>query len=420
MAMTLYEGAKISRNPLQKGVMLGIATTNQLMSLLPFVPTPGTALTYNRELALPTAEFVSPTHTSLTESAATFAEQVQPFREIATDVDTYNTVVNQDDPNGDPSMIQLAQKLKATGRLLASKAITGSHVTSFTVSNAALTPGLAVDAAVPGPGTLTNGAPGSLKYTHTGTFWQYRAPGDRTYGAQVAAASDASYTLVSDNGQYVVVTLDVSDATADGECQIYYATSNNEPDGLNKLIPSGQLVSSTGANGDALAFTTMDQLLYEKVKVKNNLAFLMPGALIRKFRALVRTAAGGSTPEMLAIPAMGMDGRIGFQNVPQYDGVPILQVDDIPSTEAKGSATTLSSIYLVDLSPGEGFYAGCQQSQPLEVALDPYRTRVLGLRLYDLGQLEDKSARRRRVTWFGAFGLGSELAAARASELITA
>lgn len=421
MAMTLYEAAKISQNRLVKGVMLGVATTNQLMSVFPWVPQIGSALTYSREKALPTAEFVAPDHTSLTESSATFAQQVQPFRVIDTDVDTYNTTVNQSDPNGDPADVQLAQKLKAAGRLIQSKMITGSHVTGFVASNATVTPGLAVDAAVPGPGHNSNSEPGSLKYTHTGTFWQYRAPGDRTYGAQVAIAADGSATLYSDNGMYLTVTIDVSDATADGECLIRYTSSNNEPDGLQKLIPDSQVVASASgdANGSALSFETLDKLIYEKVKTNNNRVFLMNGSLIRKFRALVRSSAGGTTPEQIAIPMLGMDGRLGQQLVPQYDGIPVLQVDDIPSTESKGSASTLSSVYLVDMMPELGFWGGCQQSQPIEVDLDPYRTRVMGFKLYDVGQLEDKAANRKRVEWYGAFGLGSELAAARAKELVT-
>lgn len=424
MALTLYEAAKLSRNPLARGVMLGVATTNQLMSLFPWMPKSGSAFDYVREKTLADAEFVSPIHTSIVESGTSFDRVVTPMRLIETDVDTYNYTDNQDDPNGDPRAIQLAYKLKAAGRLLQAKMITGGWGTGFTCSNASVTPGLAVDAVTQGPGLdSTLLGPGSLKYTHSGTLWQFRGPGDRTYGAAVAAVADGSYTLYSDNpSKWITVTLDVSDATADGECLITFSSTTNEPDGLNKLISPAMTIASSGASGDALNFDVMDKMLYEYIKVKENMVFLMNGSLLRKYRALARTAAGGLTPEMLSIPMLGQDGQVGEMKVPQYDGVPILQVDDIPSTETK-TVSTLSSMYLVSLGSDanpQGFYGGVQaKGGAIDVNLDPRKSRVMGFKLYDVGQLEGKGAHRDRVEWFGAYALGSSLAAVRAKELVT-
>jgi hypothetical protein len=419
MAFTLYEGAKISRNSLARGVMLGIATTNELFSRIQFVEKTGNAWVYDREKALPTVEFVEPTSFTSTESSATFDQVTVPMRLIDSVVDINNTTENQNDPNGSPKAQQIASKLKALGQTIAAKMFTGSHVTSFTVSNAALTPGLAVDAAVPSAHTesLRTG-PGSLRYTHTGTFWAYRAPGDRTYGPNVAIAADGSATLVSDNpSKKLTVTIDVSDATADGECMISFATTTNEFDSLNKMITTGQTVSSTGASGDALSFEVMDRLFYEKVKVRTDCAYFMNGALKRKFMALCRSTFGAV--ESVALMMLGVDGKPFTMNVPVWNGCPIFQVDDIPSNEVK-TATTLSSVYLASLTPGEGFYCGVQQSAMSVMAdLDPYRARIAGVKMYDIGQRETTGADRTRIEWFGAFALGSELAAARASELIT-
>jgi hypothetical protein len=422
-ALNMFEAAKISRNPLTRGIMLGLATTNELFGIFPWVQKVGNAWQYDREKALPTVEFVSPTHTAITESSGTFDQVTAQMRLIASDVDVYNHTQNQNDPNGDPRAVQLGMKLKALGMSLQTKMFTGSYVTSFTVSNAAVTPGLAVDAAVPSAHTDSDRlGPGSLRYTHTGTFWAYRAPGDRTYGPNVAAASDGTYTLVSDNpNKKLLVTLDVSDATADGECMISFTSTTHEIDGVNKLIPSGQIVASSGANGDALSFDVMDRLLYEKVKVRSDLYFVMNAALKRKFMALVRSSSGGMTPEQLSLPILGMDGQPAVMRVPQYNGIPILQVDDIPSNEAKGGASTLSSLYLVSLTPEVGLYGGVQAvGREVMADLDPRRARIMGVRLYEFPQLEGKAAQRTRVEWFGAIALGSELAAARASELVTA
>jgi hypothetical protein len=423
MAFSLYEAAKISRNPLTRGVLLGIATTNELFSRIQFVPTIGNAWSYDREKSLGTVEFIDPNTGTSTESSATFDKVTVPLRMIESVVDVANASRNMVDPNGDPKALQIALKLKKLGMTMQTKMFTGSFTTGFTVSGAAASPGLAVDAAVPSAYTdSTIFGPGNLKYTHTGTFWQYRAPGDRTYGPQVACATDGSYTLYSDNpNKFVTVTLDVSDATADGEINITFSSTTNEFDGLTKMVTSGQTVSSSGANGDALSFDVLDQLLYEKVKVRSDLVYCMNGKLKRKFMALARSAAGGMTPEQISLPILGMNGQPAEMRVPQYNGIPILQVDDIPSTESKGSGSTLSSVYLTSLTPQLGFYAACQQQGGAALAdLDPYKARIMGVKMYDIGQRETAPQDRTRIEWFGAFALGSELAAARASELVTA
>jgi hypothetical protein len=420
MALNLYEAARISRNPFSKGVMLGLATQNEVMSIFPWVPKSGGAFSYTREGVLADVEFVSPTHTSLIESHTTFDRVTVPMRIVDSDVDVYNYTSNQSDPNGSPKALQIEKKLKALGRKLQTKMITGGWGTGFVVSGAGVSPGAAVSAVTQGP-HLDSAllGPGALKYTHSNTSWQFRGPGDRAFGPAVVASSNGAYTLVSDNpSKYIVVTFTVASATADGEVSINFTSSTNEPDGLLKLIPPSQVVTSSTANGDALSFDVLDRLILEKVKVTDNLAFFMNATMKRKFLGLAR--AQGSTPATLAIPMLGMDGRLGERLVPHYNGIPILQIDDIPSNEAKGSAINLSSVFLASLSAEEGFW-GAAETDGLSVDTDlsPFKARILGVKVYDVGQLENKAADRTRVEWFGGFALGSVLAAARASELVT-
>lgn len=412
MALSLYEAAKLSRNPLARGVMLAIATSDELISQLPMMGVPGESFVYNREKALPTAEFVAPDHGSLTESSATFDRVIVPMRLLVTDLDVYDFAEEQmADTNGQRAT-QLAQKLKAVGRKIADKSITGAYMTSATISEATTSPGLAIDAVTASFGQDSDRhGPGSIKYTHAGTFWQYRAPGDRTHGAQVACAADGSFTLYSDNpSRYVVLTLDVSDATADGEVHIRFSSTTNEPDGLQRL--GSQLISSTGANGDALSFDVLDQLIDEKVKVRERLVFLMNSKLKRKFYGLAR-ALGGAGIETVNLPGVTAP-------VPAYRGIPILQNDWITSAEAKGAATTLSSVYLTSLGE-EGFHARVGMGGgSMNVDADPRSARIMGIKIRDVGDLEGKEAKRTRVSWYGAFALGSDLAMARASQIITA
>lgn len=423
MAYTYLQAATLSRNPLTKGVLTAVATTNELISMLPWEETTGTSYDLTREGALATVGFISRTALSVPESTSQGDQLGFPLRLISDDMHTYNYTHNIVDPNGDPRAWQLEQKLKALGTHLQGKMITGAYATGFTVSNATVSPGVAVTAAVPSGGIDSQlQGPGSLRYTHTGTLWAFRAPGDIDYGPNVAIAANGTATLFSQNrSKSVTITVTVAGATADGETMIRWTSSTEEPDGLAKLCPASQTVSSSGAQGDALSFDVLDQLVFEKVKIRENRVFLMNGALKRKFMALARTASGGLEPSQLAIPVLGMNGAASTQLVPSYNGIPILQVDDIPSNEAKGAANTLSSAYLVSLAPRTGFFGVAQAQGSYENAnLDPYSARIAGVKLYELGQIENKPASGVRVEWFGGYGLGSPLAVGRARELVTA
>lgn len=414
MALTLYEAAKRSRNPLTRGTLLAIATSDEMTAMIPMVRKSGESWSYKREKTLSAPGFVAPDHTSISEGTSTDDKVLVPKRILIGDADVYLFAEDEMDDLESQRATEIEKKLKATGRVIADKAINGAFGTGFTISTT-FAAGPYVDAVTWGPNQdTTRHGPGSLKYTHTGTFLQYRAPGDRTYGPQVACAADGSYTLPSDNpNRFIVVTLDVSDASYDTEMSIYATSTTNEPDGLKKLIPSSQIIASSGANGDALGFPVMDSLIDEKVKTRGRLAFVGNAKVKGKFLSLLRSA-GGLTAGELAIPGIN-------QRVPTYRGIPFLQNDWIASNESKGGASTLSSLYLVDFDGETGFYAGVSSvGEDRLVDATPSQQRVMGLRVRSVGELEAKEAIRSRVSWYGAFGLGSELAAARASEIVTA
>lgn len=415
MALTLYEAAKRSQNKLTRGIFLAIATSDQMLAKLRMErQANGESLIYTREATISDPAFVAPDHASIAEGTGTDDRVTVPLRILAGDADTYLFAEEQMSELESQMARQLRMKLKGTGRVIAAKAITGGFATSFTVSEAASSPGLAVTAAVPNFGQDTDRhGPASLKYTHVGTFWSYRAPGDRTYGTPVAIAANGSAVLSSDNpSRKVTITVTVASATADGEVQLRFASTTNEPDGLLKLIPTSQVISSSGANGDALSFDILDQLIDELVKTRDDLAFVGNAKLKRKFMALLRSA-GGLTGAELALP--GINGP-----VPTYRGIPFLQNDNIPSTEAKGGATTLSSLMLLDFGD-QGFFAGCGGAGEGALSeLTPTAVRIMGVRVRNIGELEAKEAMRQRVTWYGAFGLRSDLSVGRAKEIVTA
>jgi hypothetical protein len=173
------------------------------------------------------------------------------------------------------------------------------------------------------------------------------------------------------------------------------------------------VAASVGTNGDAFSFDVLDNLK-SLVKVRENLAYVMNSKLERKFLSAQR-ALGGSTPDHMALP--GYSGQ-----VLSYRGIPILINDNIPNNESKGSGTTLSSCYLTSLSAPEGLYVGVPGTghDAVDVDGDPRRANVLGWRIERLGALEGVSVRRTRIRFSGCLCLGSDLALARASEIVSA
>ncbi len=196
--------------------------------------------------------------------------------------------------------------------------------------------------------------------------------------------------------------------------------------GLQSLVTAGQTRLSTGANGDDLlsssgetAFQILDQLIDQLLLLKvGRIAFFCNGAIKGKLLSAFRLKnyQVETTRIPTTLPA-GLADAIGYvdQGVPFYRGIPILQTDWIPSTEAKGTGTTLSSIYLASLDDEAGVcgvYAPVPQDENVVVPGFAGVERV--------GLVQNKDAVRYRVKSYMAMACHSDKALARASQLITA
>lgn len=166
-----------------------------------------------------------------------------------------------------------------------------------------------------------------------------------------------------------------------------------EFDGLKALVTGAQVIAPTGGNGDALAFTTLDNLL-DLVKVGGQLGFIMNSRMLRSFNALVR-ALGGFHGEQINLP--GVSGPI-----PAYRGVPILKNDWVGLDETVGGSTTCTSVYLVAFDENEGL-AGLMASE------------AMGIEVILVGPHQTKDATIYRVRWYCSLALHSTLAAAKAT-----
>jgi hypothetical protein len=409
VATTIGDLIKTSRNQLAMGVLKTLFTADQVLPKLRFEPTAGESFSYNREKALPTIGFVSPSHSSIPESTATFDRVTVPLRLLIGDADVYMFGDSQGEQN--QKAIQIEKKIRAAGRTLGQKALIGGYTTSATLSPTIA--GTAYASAGPNQDSDRHG-PGAIRFT-VANGYSYRAPGDVAYGPAVAVpGANGVITLYSDNpSRYISLTITVASVpVATVESVVTFASSTDEPDGLLTLMPSSQVRDASGANGDALSFAILDSLINEIVKTAGDLAFVCNSKLMIKVLELLRSA-GGNTAAFMALP--GINGP-----VPVYRGIPFLVSDWIPNTESKGSGTTLSSMLLVDFGPG-GFYAPCGQNAGSVMAdIDPSKAPLLGFKIREVGELEAKEAIRTRFSWYGAFALGSNLSAGRARQLVTA
>ena len=416
MAVTLPEVLKRGVNPQLAMIAKEIVTTDEFAAVVPIEPIAGTSIKIPREGSLPDAEFISDAGTTTENSNAEDDVPEVQFRRVVGNFDIDKLAMEVGGSHSGSISRQTAAKAKATWRLLKSKMIAGGHVTSHTLSPATA-PFTAILTWDYGPYLdSARRGPGSLRYTHAGTLWQFRAPGDIDYGEAVAVAADATVTLRSYNKSfYVTVNIDVSVALADGETMIRFASTTNEFDGLNEQIDPARLIDPTAANGDAFSLAMLDKLISNE-KVRSNRHFMMNSALIEKFYAAYR-ALSAVDPQTVSLP-----GYTGL--VPVYRGIPLLENDNILSNETVGSTTDASSLYLASLSYEEGFFLAAASTGGLEGALnvdsDPRNQPVLGFRIEDIQTLEGKDAMRRRVKFYGAPVLRSTLAAVRRRGVITA
>jgi len=89
MALTLAEAEKLSNDVLLQGVIETVIKDSPILQGLPFIQVVGNGLTYNKENALPTAEFYSVGDT-WTESTPTFTQVTASLKIMGGDADVDN------------------------------------------------------------------------------------------------------------------------------------------------------------------------------------------------------------------------------------------------------------------------------------------------------------------------------------------
>ena len=112
MATTLAEAAKLSNDVLLQGVVETIIKDSPLLQNLPFIEIVGNALTYNRESALPAAEWHAANDDWATSPAIAFSQQTATLKILGqnADVDNYIRQTRSNIQDVESAIIELTAK----------------------------------------------------------------------------------------------------------------------------------------------------------------------------------------------------------------------------------------------------------------------------------------------------------------------
>jgi hypothetical protein len=163
-------------------------------------------------------------------------------------------------------------------------------------------------------------------------------------------------------------------------------------DGIAKLVADTGNFFDAGVNGSAISLSILDELI-DKLMGRRPDALMMRTGTLRALRALWR-AAGGNNGAMLQIDNFGL-------SVPQHDGIPIILNDFIPVV-AQGTTPSTCSVYALRLNEADGLHG-------------LYGGESAGIRVEDIGTVQNKDATRTRLKWYCGLALKStkSLAAVR-------
>jgi hypothetical protein len=168
-------------------------------------------------------------------------------------------------------------------------------------------------------------------------------------------------------------------------------------DGLLNRLPASQIVTSLTANGDALSFVILDELM-DLVKDKDGRCdyIMMPLRTRRAFYALARGAGGAGLVETISLP--------GGETSPAYNGTPILVNDWIPVNQTKGTGSDLTTIIAGTFDDGSRTHgiAGLTAAN------------AAGIQVVDVGEMEAQDNRIWRIKWYCGLALFSNLGIAYA------
>lgn len=164
----------------------------------------------------------------------------------------------------------------------------------------------------------------------------------------------------------------------------------NQFNGLINLCVAGQH-ATTGANGGALSFDFLDEMLDLVIDKDGQVDYItMHARTLRSYFALLRGLGGASISDTVQLPSGA--------EVPAYRGVPIFRNDWIPINQVKGTGSNQTTIFAGTLDDGSRQHgiAGLTAEN------------MAGINVVDVGESETKDERIWRVKWYCGLALFSE------------
>jgi hypothetical protein len=157
------------------------------------------------------------------------------------------------------------------------------------------------------------------------------------------------------------------------------------------LLCAASQKAATGANGKALDFLVLDELI-DLVTDKDGEVdyFMMHSRTIRSYMALLRGLGGASINEVVQLPS----GR----EVPAYRGIPIFRNDWNPINQVKGTGSNQTTIFAGTLDDGTRMH-GISGLTALQAA---------GIQVVPVGESETKDESITRIKWYSGLALFSE------------
>ena len=166
--------------------------------------------------------------------------------------------------------------------------------------------------------------------------------------------------------------------------------AGNEFAGLIQLCATAQKVA-TGANGGALSFAFLDELMDLVTDKDGQVDYItMPARTIRSYKALLRALGGAGINETIELPSGA--------EVIGYSGTPIFRNDYIPINQTKGASSNTSTIFAGTFDDGSRTHGIAGLTA----------TNMSGINVVDVGEKEDADEHIWRVKWYCGLALFSE------------
>ena len=174
------------------------------------------------------------------------------------------------------------------------------------------------------------------------------------------------------------------------------AGTNNEFDGLLAMLQASQ-TAATGANGGALSFAFLDEMMDLVTDKDGQVDWIMMHArTIRSYKALLRALGGASINEVVTLPS-------GNQ-VPSYSGVPIFRNDWNPVNQVKGAGSAQTTMLAGTLDDGSRSHGIAGLTAEMQA----------GINVQDVGISETKDEHIWRIIWYSGLANFSQLGLAGA------